>query len=136
MRKQKYDIKHFKKQLEEMLYDDLWLGQIITMSERAVLDQNFKKNKNLNNYVITILKNNEILSEIRKFQLNKDIKTLKEVTDKIIKLIGKYDKNLLNIRPTPAEIIIKSYGEDYNIKDYVVDIIQFLSCKEVVNILR
>jgi len=136
LRKQKYDIKHFKKQLEEMLYDDLWLGQIITMSERAVLDQNFKKNKNLNNYVITILKNNEILSEIRKFQLNKDIKTLKEVTDKIIKLIGKYDKNLLNIRPTPAEIIIKSYGEDYNIKDYVVDIIQFLSCKEVVNILR
>jgi hypothetical protein len=134
--KQKYDIKHFKKQLEEMLYDDLWLGQIITMSERAVLDQNFKKNKNLNNYVITILKNNEILSEIRKFQLNKDIKTLKEVTDKIIKLIGKYDKNLLNIRPTPAEIIIKSYGEDYNIKDYVADIIQFLSCKEVVNILR
>jgi hypothetical protein len=42
----------------------------------------------------------------------------------------------LNIRPTPAEIIIKSYGEDYNIKDYVADIIQFLSCKEVINILR
>ncbi|MEM3290993.1 MAG: hypothetical protein QW046_05705, partial [Candidatus Micrarchaeaceae archaeon] len=33
---QKYDIEYFKKQLEEMLYDDLWLGQIITMSERTV----------------------------------------------------------------------------------------------------
>ncbi len=66
--KQKHNIEHFKKQLEEMLYDDSWLGQIITMSERAVLDQNFKKNKNLNNYVISILKNKEILSEIKKFQ--------------------------------------------------------------------
>ncbi len=43
--RQKYDIEHFKKQLHEMLYDDLWQGQIITISERAVLDQNFKKNK-------------------------------------------------------------------------------------------
>lgn len=133
--KQKYDIRHFKKQLEEMLYDDLWLGQIITISERAVLDQNFKKNKNLNNYVISILKNNEMLSEVKKFQSNRNNKTLEEVTDRIIEMIKKYDKNLLDIRPTPAEIIIKSSGEDYNIRDYVADIIQFLSCKEVVNIL-
>ncbi len=134
--RQKYDIEHFKKQLEEMLYDDLWLGQIVTMSERAVLDQNFKKNKNLNNYVISILKNNEILSETKRFQLNRNIRTLEEVTDRTIGIIKQYDKNLLDIRPTPAEIIIKSSGEDYNIKDYVADIIQFLSCKEVVNILQ
>ncbi len=133
--KQKYDIEHFKKQLEEMLYDDLWLGQVITMSERAVLDQNFRRNKNLNNYVISILKNKEILSEVKKYQLNRNDKTLEEVTDRIIEMIKKYDKNLLDIRPTPAEIIIKSSGEDYNIRDYVGDIIQFLSCKEVINIL-
>lgn len=54
--KQRYDIKYFKRQLENMLYDDLWLGQIITMSERTILDQNFKKNKRLNNYVTSILK--------------------------------------------------------------------------------
>ncbi len=131
--KQKYDIKHFKKQLEEMLYDDLWLGQIITMSERAVLDQNFKKNKNLNNYVISILKNNEILSEVKKFQLSRNNKTLEEVTNRIIERIKDYDRNLLEIKPTLAEIIIKSSGEDYNIRDYVADIIQFLSCNEVVN---
>jgi len=134
--KQKYDIKHFKEQLEEMLYDDLWLGQIITMSERAVLDQNFKKNKNLNNYVISILKNNEILSEVKKFQLSRNNKTLEEVTDRIIERIKKYDKNLLDIQPIPAEIIIKSSGEDYNIRDYVGDIIQFLSSKDVINVLQ
>ncbi len=132
---QKHDIEHFKKQLEEMLYDDLWLGQIITMSERAVLDQNFKKNKNLNNYVISIFKNDEILSEVKKFQLSRDNKTLEEVTVRIIEMVKQYDRNLLDIRPTPAEIIIKSSGEDYNTRDYVADIIQFLSCKEVVNIL-
>ncbi len=133
--KQKYDIEHFKKQLEEMLYDDLWLGQIITMSERAVLDQNFKKNKNLNNYVISILRNNEILSEVKKYQLHRDERTLEEVTDRTIEMIKQYDKNLLDINPTPAEVIIKLSGEDYNIRDYVADIIQFLSCKEVIDTL-
>jgi len=136
MGKQRYDIKHFKKQLEEMLYDDLWLGQIITISERAVLDQNFKKNKNLNNYVISILKNNEMLSEIKKFELNRNIRTLEEVALKIIEMIKEYDKNLLKITPTPAEIIIKSSGEDYNIEGYVADIVQFLSCKEIVSVLQ
>jgi hypothetical protein len=133
--KQKYDIGHFKKQLEEMLYDDLWLGQIITMSERAVLDQNFKKNKKLNNYVISILENERMLSEVKKFRVSRSSKTLEEVTDRIIEIIKVYDKNLLEIRPIPAEIIIKSSGEEYDIRDYVADIIQYLSCKEVVNIL-
>lgn len=133
---QKFDIKHFKKQLEEMLYDDLWLGQIITMSERAVLDQNFKKNKNLNNFVVSILKNNEILSEVKKLQLSKNNKTLEGVTDKTIEMIKQYDKKLLNISPTLAEIIIKSSGEAYDIRSYVSDIIQFLSCKEISNHLE
>ena len=119
-----------------MLYDDLWLGQIITISERAVMDQNFKKNKQLNNYVISILKNNEMLSEVNKFRLSKNIKTLEEVTLKIIDMIKDYDKNLLEIRPTPAEIIIKSSEEGYDIKDYIADIVQFLSCKNVINILQ
>jgi len=129
--KQKYDIRHFKKQLEEMLYDDLWLGQIITISERAVLDQYFKKNKNLNNYVISILKNEKILSEIEKFRSIRNNETLEEVTGKIIEMIKDYDRKLLEIRPTIAEIIIKPIVGDYDIKDYVADIIQFLSCNEL-----
>jgi hypothetical protein len=76
---QKYDIGYFKKQLEEMLYDDLWLAQIITISERIILDQNFKKNKKLNNYVLSILKNEKIVSEIKEFYINKDIKILEKL---------------------------------------------------------
>lgn len=133
--KQKYNIEHFKKQLEEILYDDLWLGQLITISERTILSQNFKRNKNLNNYVTSILRNNKIILEIKKFQLNKNIKTLEEVTDKTIEMIKQYDRNLLEIKPIPAEVIIKSFGQDYNIRDYVADIVQFLSCKEITNTL-
>jgi len=133
---QRYDIKYFKNQLQEMLYDDLWLGQIITMSERAVLDKNFRGNKNLNNYVISILRNKEILSEIKKFQLNRSNKILEEVTNKVIEMVKKYDENLLDIRPTPAEIIIKSSGECYDIKDYIADIIQFLSCERIIDALQ
>lgn len=133
---QKHGIEHFKKQLEGISYDDLWLGQIITMSERAVLDQNFKKNKNLNNYVTSILKNDEMLSEVNKFRLSRNKKTLGEVTLRLIEIIKNYDKNLLKISPTPAEIIIKLSGEDYDTKDYVADIVQFLSCKDVVNTLQ
>lgn len=134
--KQKYGIEHFKKQLEEILYDDLWLGQLIAISERTILNQNFKKNKNLNNYVTSILRNNEIMLEIKKFQLNKNIKTLEEVTDRTIEMIKQYDKSLLEIKPIPAEVIIKSFGQDYNIRDYVADIVQFLSCKEITNTLH
>lgn len=134
--KQKYDIEHFKKQLEGMLYDDLWLGQMITMSERAVLDQNFKKNKKLNNYTLSILKNSGMLKEVNKFRLNRNNKTLEDATLRIIGMIKDYDKNLLEIRPTPAEVIIKSSGEDYDIDDYVADIVQFLSCKEIINVLQ
>jgi hypothetical protein len=133
---QKYDIGYFKKQLEEMLYDDLWLAQIITISERIILEQNFKKNKKLNNYVLSILKNEKIVSEIKEFYINKDIKILEKITIEVLEMIKNYDKDLLEIKPIPAEIIIKSSGEDYDIKDYIADIIQFLSCKEVMEVLR
>jgi len=131
--KQKYDIKHFKKQLEEMLYDDLWLGQIITLSERAVLDQNFKRNKKLDNYVLTIIKNEDLLKEIKKFQLKKEEIILKEIISKVIK---NSSKELLNIKPIPAELIIKSSGEVYSFEDYIGDIIQFLSCEDVIKTLK
>jgi len=134
--RQKYGIEYFRKQLEEMLYDDLWLGQIIAMSERAVLNQNFKKNKKLNNYVISIVGNNEMLSEVNKFRLSKDSKTLEEITLRIIEFIKDYDPNLLRLRPIPAQVIIRSSGEDYDIEDYIADIVQFLTCKNITNALK
>ncbi|MEO0145028.1 MAG: hypothetical protein ABIL49_07090 [candidate division WOR-3 bacterium] len=134
--KQNYGIEHFKNQLEKMLYDDLWLGQVITMSERAILYQNFNKNKKLNNYVISILKDNEMLLEVEKFKLNMESKALEKVVNRIIEKIEKCDRNLLDIKPILAETIMKLSGIDYDIRDYVADIVQFLSCKELLDALK
>lgn len=128
----KHDINYFKKQLEEMLYDDLWLGQIITLSERTVLDQNFKKNKKLGNYVTTIIRNKELLSEVKIFQTDKSEKRLNLIVSFILGSAKKIDKSLLEIKPIPAELIMKSVGEDYDVSDYVGDIVQFLVCNDVI----
>lgn len=136
MGKHKHDVNYFKKQLEEMLYDDLWLGQIISLSERVILDQNFKKNKNLNNFIITILNDEKLLMEIKKLQFNKKENFLEELVDKVLEVVNSSDKNLLQIKPIPAELIINSSGEKYNLKNYVGDIIQFLSCNDVVREIR
>jgi hypothetical protein len=134
--KQKYTIEHFKNQLEGILYDDLWLGQIITISERTVLELNFKKNKRLNNYVISILKSKEILEKIKKFQQNKTIEKLEEITRRVLQIIDQNDKNLSSISPTPAEMMIVLYDKNYKREDYVADIIQFLSCNEIIRFLQ
>lgn len=134
--KQKHDIKYFKNLMEKMLYDDLWLAQIIAISERTILDQYFKKNKKLNNYLTLILKNDNILAEINKFRLTRNDEKLEEVTLRIIKIIKNICKNLLEIRPIPAEIIFKSSGEDYDIKNYIADLVQFLSCKNVIKNIK
>ena len=134
--KQKYTIEHFKNQLEGILYDDLWLGQIITISERTVLELNFKKNKKLNNYVISILKSKEILEEIKNFQQDRTIEKLEEITRRVLKIIDQNDKNLSSISPTPAEMMILVYDKNYKREDYVADIIQFLSCNEIIRFLQ
>jgi len=134
--KQKYTIEHFKNQLEGILYDDLWLGQIITISERTVLELNFKKNKKLNNYVISILKSKEILEEIKNFQQDRTIEKLEEITRRVLKIIDQNDKNLSSISPTPAEMMIVVYDKNYKREDYVADIIQFLSCNEITRFLQ
>jgi hypothetical protein len=134
--KQKYTIEHFKNQLEGILYDDLWLGQIITISERTVLELNFKKNKKLNNYVISILKSKEILEEIKNFQQDRTIEKLEEITRRVLKIIDQNDKNLSSISPTPAEMMIVLYDKNYKREDYVADIIQFLSCNEIIRFLQ
>jgi hypothetical protein len=134
--KQKNTIEYFKNQLEGILYDDLWLGQIITISERTVLELNFKKNKRLNNYVISILKSKEILEEIKKFQQNKTIEKLEEITRRVLKIIDQNDKNLSSMSPTPAEMIMSLYDKNYKREDYVADIIQFLSCNKIIKFLQ
>lgn len=134
--KQKHDLAYFKQQLEGMFYDDLWLGQIISLSERTILDQNFKKNKKLDNYILAILRNATLIAEIRKLQSQKNEAILREITSKAIGIIKTSNKDLLSIRPIPAELIIKSAGEEYSLEEYITDIIQFLSCNYVVKELK
>jgi len=134
--KQKFNLEFFKSLLEKMLFDDLWLGQLITISERSLLDQNFKKFRRLNNYVLSIFHSDEVLKEIRNFQRNKDINTLKSITNKVIDFVKQFDKNLLSISPIPAQLIFSITGDTYDLADYISDIIQFLSCKEVTDILN
>lgn len=129
--KQIHDIGYFKQQLEGMLYDDLWLGQIVTLSERAILDQNFKKNKKIENFVTYIITNNSILNEIVKLSKNRTETVLKDVVRNTIEIIKKSNPELLNVGLIPAELIIKSTGEEYSIEDYISDIVQFLSCEEI-----
>ena len=133
---QTHNIEYFKQKLEGILYDDLWLGQIITLSERAVLDHFFKKKNKLNNYILMILNNNTLLSEIKKFQGRRESKNLENITKNVITLIKELNKDLLEIKPIPAEFIMKSSGEKYNLEDYIADIIQFLSCEEVINEIK
>lgn len=128
---QTHDIGYFKKQLEGISYDDLWLGQIITLSERAVLNQNFKRNGVLTNFIIAIINDNFALSQIRRFASERNLTVLQETTRNIIESIRKSNERLLQSRPIPAEVIMLASGEPYTLESYVADIIQFLSCGDV-----
>jgi hypothetical protein len=133
--KQTRDIFYFKQQLKEMLYDDLWLGQIITLSERAILNQNFKRNKKLDNFITAIIKNNLIVSEIERFRNNRNENVLEDVACRVINSLETSNSELLKINLIPAFLIMKSSDEKYLLKDYIADIIQFLSCENVIRSL-
>jgi hypothetical protein len=134
--KQTRDIGYFKQQLEKMLYDDLWLGQIITLSERAILDQNFKTNKSLVNFITTMLGNDSILAELKRFGADRSEDTLEKVTTNILKAIETSNQYLVNLKLIPALFIMRSSGEDYSLEDYVADLVQFLSCADLMKDLR
>jgi hypothetical protein len=133
--KQTRDIGYFKQQLEGMLYDDLWLGQIITLSERAILDQNFKNYKRLDNFITAIMSNNSIKTEIERFRNTRNENILAEVTQQIINALETSNIELSKIKLIPAELMIKFSGEEYSLKDYIADIVQFLSCEPVMRSL-
>jgi len=76
------------------------------------------------------------LQLIKDFRTKEDLNTLNIVTNKTIDYLRKYDPNLLNIRPIPAQAIFNLSAETYEVEDYVADLIQFLSCKEVVDTLK
>ncbi|MCX7880193.1 MAG: hypothetical protein N2517_05985 [Ignavibacteria bacterium] len=128
---QKYNIEHFKELLEQMYYDDLWLSQIIAISERTILNQNYKKHKIFENFLTTILDNQQIISAISEIQSHLNLESLKNIAKSIIENLKQNKKNILLFTPTPAEIILNSFAENYNLQDYIADIVQFLACEDI-----
>lgn len=140
---QKQNIKYFDDQMKKILYDDLWLGQLIAISERAVLAQNIRKNKHCNNHItlltlfLTDKTDEKISSEVEKLrknirdanELTEDV--LKKITDMAVTYIKNNDKELSDLGPTFAQRIM-----DYRYEDYVADIIQFLLCDHIVDDLK
>lgn len=61
---------------------------------------------------------------------------LREVTQYIIDSVRTSNRELLQIKPIPAELIVSYSGEEYSLEDYVADIVQFLSCEKVNKVLH
>ncbi|MHA1249294.1 MAG: hypothetical protein ACTSRP_04815, partial [Candidatus Helarchaeota archaeon] len=119
---QLHDIQYFKQVLESLLYDDIWLSQILTISERCVLSDFFKNYKRYNNYVLFILRHKTLLDELKQ---NKE--SLNQITDKFLKLIKVEDPELFNITPFGVKLI-SSFINEYTLKSYLADLLQFISC--------
>lgn len=124
-------IEYFEAQLGDISYDDLWLSQIIAISERTILNRNFRKANKLWNNVISILTNEKALLCIKRFVQKRNQEVLEKVVDDIIRNI-----DVPSTKPIPAEVIISSLVSDYNTRDYIADIVQFLSCQDVVDSLK
>lgn len=124
-----YDLSYFAKLLSGVKYDDMWLCQILTISERTVLSQCVKdsEGKNYSNYVISIveenIKNNgKILEEFKSALKDRNTDKIRQIVDIFI------SKDL----PTPVGVhILKMFDKSYSIEDYVCDLMQFLSCNDV-----
>ena len=119
---QLHDIQYFKQVLESLLYDDIWLSQILTISERCVLSDFFKNYKRYNNYALFILRHKTLLDELKQ---NKE--SLNQITDKFLKLIKVEDPELFNITPFGVKLI-SSFINEYTLKSYLADLLQFISC--------
>ena len=73
----------------------------------------------------------ELIKKLQKFQSNKSIEVLQSIVTNAIEIIRATEKDLLQLKLIPAELIIRSSGIEYDINGYIGDIIQFLSCSEV-----
>lgn len=128
---QKYNIEHFRSELEEILYDDLWLGQILSISERTILNLNFKRNKRPNNFITSILKDRDILNILEDQKIFSDSNSFEKLINDAITNIEKSDKNLLDIKVIPAIKFFSLSNSEYKLKDYISDLVQFLSCEDL-----
>ncbi|MGB9877665.1 MAG: hypothetical protein ACPLPS_07850 [bacterium] len=132
----KHDINYFKEKLEGMLYDDLWLGQIIALSERAILEQMFKTNKERANFLLAIAGDENCLKILESLGSDFDEIALQEATLKILELLKIAHPMLFEISPTPAQSMMTTGWKDYDLQNYVADIVQFLSSEDLLKVVK
>lgn len=116
-----------KAMIDSLIYDDLWLSQLLAISERAIL---LSHN---NNYLLTIenllksekklRKDGKLFIEIRQSRPNDALTVLTSLTQKILK---GYKSKFDGLPIPPTLLLIQAYLEKYKIEDYIADIIQIL----------
>lgn len=133
-------LEDLKEKLETKLYDDIWLAQLISINERSILNQMFRKNKKLKNTLTYIL--DHYISDVQfknYFEnfLNKKTKSKEDLKKLIMKIKNfiKKDKELLKAVSHSKAIQIMKIETTYTIDDYLADLIQILLCPRVFNYL-
>lgn len=127
------NIDFLRERLEKIQYDDIWLAQTISLSERTVLHQFFKNHEDYCNFIIMFLKHKELQAILKQFNHNKSQQNLIACTQRAKDIIYSKEPNLQSISNIPAIPIIAATGIDYSFDDYLADIIQILSSSKVLN---
>jgi hypothetical protein len=133
-------LENLKEKLETKLYDDIWLAQLISINERSILNQMFRKNNKLKNTFIYILDHYISDVEFKNYFgnfLKKKTKSKEDLKKLIMKVknIIKKDKELLKAVSNSKAIQIMKTETTYTIDDYLADLIQILLCPRVFNYL-
>lgn len=121
------DISTIKTMIDSFIYEDLWLSQLLAISERAML---LSHN---NNYFLTIKsllesqhqlrKEAGLFSQIRYSEPNNALTVLTNLAHKIIV----EHKAMFDELPTPMMVaIMQAYVKNYMIEDYIADVTQIL----------
>jgi hypothetical protein len=131
------DLATIKSLIDSLIYDDLWLSQLIAISERSILLLYE------NNYLLTIedlLRSDssvrmkaKLFSQIRYTQKERALETLIE----LVEIITKNHKDRLTNFPKPIVLqLMQSYTEDYSLEDYIADIVQVLIAGDLKSLLQ
>ena len=115
-----------KSTIQSLTYDDLWLSQLLAISERSLLLSSS------NNYLLSI---NDLLSkdlmiyqnvltwkDIRYKQPNEALQLLENIVNEV--------EHKINLKSLPIPIMVilmQFYLKQYTVKDYIGDIIQVLA---------
>ena len=120
------DLSTLRSIIDPLIYDDLWLSQLLAVSERSLL---FSFNNNYLLSINSILEKDHRLAQalldwknIRYSQPNQALVFLNQLIDKV------QHKGDLKTLPAPIMVILmQSYLEQYTTEDYIGDILQVLA---------